>query len=431
MSIPEIGRAVLKGALARTTEGASGALKVGVSAIAGVTGSNVQAALESLKGLLDEKANSSHSHAEAVANGASGFQSGAGKALEHERGHKLWSSLDHTDVDASTARANGQVVWWDSVVQKFKTALITDSLLALDRHLPMTVANAASRPATARVGKIIYQADTKESFKNTGTEQAPVWEPVAGGGGPAKGHMIGGSYRWNSATGYTVEPGEAVVAGKLLSWAAGIPRSALALAASSIHYIYLFDNAGTPAVTESTAVPAWDASLGYHKLGGAAPDASRRCIGFLRTDAAGAIYRFAVAAVGRTREWTIMLPGGVPNIDPVIALSAGSDSTLWRAIDLSIFLPLHATHFFAAAKIAFPAAGDDAIIGISPVDLGASLGYAGSYTVRDSAPKANSKTFFGRSWLPLVEPRKTYYRLHPLAGSPTAEVECHGARFVA
>lgn len=61
----EIGRGVLKSALARTTSAAEGAKLVG-SGLTGVTGSTVQAMLEGLKTLIDGKANSDHAHAGAA-----------------------------------------------------------------------------------------------------------------------------------------------------------------------------------------------------------------------------------------------------------------------------------------------------------------------------------------------------------------------------
>lgn len=295
----------------------------------------------------------------------------------HDRLHKLYSSADHSDVDASVALQNGQVLIWDATAAKWK---------------PGTVSGGAS--------------------------------------GPPKGHLIGAAQRWDSGTAYSVEPGEALVNGTLLSWGAAISRTALALAASSIFYVYLFDNAGTPALLESTTAPVWDPALGYFKLGGATPDASRRCLGFVRTDANGALYRFHVAALGRVREWYLVFPNAT-GIEPTSVIAGGTSTTAWASLSLAAFVPAHATHFFAAAKLSFAAAGDDAIIGVSPVDLGTSAGFAGPYTVRDSAPKATTKTFFGRSWLPIGANVSVFYRLQIIAGSPAAEVESHGAKFVA
>lgn len=64
---------------------------------------------------------------------------------------------------------------------------IVDADLATDRTLPMRIDNAAMRPATARVGKIVYQQDVGQYFYNSGTEAAPVWSALASsaGGGSA------------------------------------------------------------------------------------------------------------------------------------------------------------------------------------------------------------------------------------------------------
>jgi hypothetical protein len=58
----EIGRAVLKTALARTSAGLSGALKIGVSAIGDIAAGNLQTVLASLKTQVDAKAAFTHDH---------------------------------------------------------------------------------------------------------------------------------------------------------------------------------------------------------------------------------------------------------------------------------------------------------------------------------------------------------------------------------
>ena len=183
--MPEIGRAILKTALARATAGTEGARFVGAQ-LTGSAATNVQALLEFLKNAIDGKAATSHSHGIGDLPVAT---SGTVSTTQVPRADDSRLSDPRTPTDNSITNAKVQA---GAAIEKAKLAALAlvDADLATGRHLPLTVADAAARPATARIGKILYQADTKESLKNTGTEAAPVWSAFGGGGGGAAEYAI-------------------------------------------------------------------------------------------------------------------------------------------------------------------------------------------------------------------------------------------------
>lgn len=245
-----------------------------------------------------------------------------------------------------------------------------------------------------------------------------------GGASQPKGHIVDANCVWNTSTSYHVEPGEALVNGALLSWSANIARTGLALVANSAYYVYLFSSAGAAAVEESTVAPVYDISLGYYKKGGTTPDSTRRCIGYFPTGASGAIRRFFCVAIGKTRDMHHILESD--DVAPLLLLSGGASTGAWTQVSAGSLLPAHASHGYYAVKINFTGTNEDAVVGISPADLGALVAFVANYTVRDKS--TTSKTFFGRAWLPLMG-GSIYYRLLRVLGTPTAEIECHGARF--
>lgn len=96
-----------------------------------------------------------------------------------------------------------------------------------------------------------------------------------------KDHILGANHVWDSATGYHVKPGEAMVNGALLSWSTNISVAGLVLTANTLYHIYLFNNAGTPAIETSTVAPS---APYFGTARSKSGDVSRRYIGSMRTD---------------------------------------------------------------------------------------------------------------------------------------------------
>lgn len=229
------------------------------------------------------------------------------------------------------------------------------------------------------------------------------------------------------AAAYSVLPGSADVNGTLLTWVSNIARTSLTLSADTVYYVYLYSNSGTPAVEESTTAPAWSATLNYYQKTG---DATRRCIGFIATRAANTIRKFNNNVYGRTSEF-IYIDGETNLFSTKEVVSAGATTASWASFSLATLVPAHATDWWCSPKISFNASGDDCILGISPIDLGASPTAGDApFTIRGQTNVAAARLFTGRAWLPIVTASTYYYRINRLVGTATAYIEAHGARII-
>ena len=104
---------------------------------------------------------------------------------------------------------------------------------------------------------------------------------------------------WNNATSISVTSGAAFVSslGRLVQPAATLTLSALSLTASTWYHVYLYDNAGTPAIECVTTAP--DAPY-FGTARAKTGDMSRRYIGSLRTDSSGNLLKiFHDSATGQ------------------------------------------------------------------------------------------------------------------------------------
>lgn len=229
------------------------------------------------------------------------------------------------------------------------------------------------------------------------------------------------------AQAYSVTPGRMAVNGEILSWASNIARTSLSLTANTMYYVYLYNNAGTPAVEESTTVPVWDSALNYYKKTG---DNSRRCIGFIQASATDTIRKFVSTVSGRILEIWYM-DGVDPGTGGKRPVAAGTATGAWTSFSLAPIVPVHAQYVGIVAKLSFPSAGDDGILGLSPISLGTSLANTSPHSVRDrSGTGTNALTFFGLTWLAIHESQTYYYRLQVISGSPTVYIDVHGARII-
>lgn len=129
-----------------------------------------------------------------------------------------------------------------------------------------------------------------------------AWGRVAGTSAPAvadlkgaglvvpQGYIDGLQMQWVSGTAVTVSSGAAYIPalGNVLQSSAAIALSGLTLSASTWYHLYLYSNAGTPAVECVTTAPVLYHGTSYQKTG----DNTRRYIGSVKTDASGNIFSF-------------------------------------------------------------------------------------------------------------------------------------------
>jgi hypothetical protein len=256
--------------------------------------------------------------------------------------------------------------------------------------------------------------------KNSSTNFDASWQDLPTASLPV-GHIQDLGYEWISNTQYRVLTGQALVNGSLVTVASNVTRTPT-LAANTLYYVYL-TNAG--AVEESTTAPVWDAALQYYKRGGGTPDANRRCLGFIQANATPQIRRFMVTVAGRQREH-YYLSG-----EQLRVLNAGTTTASWSQVSLAEFVPAHAHSFWAQPKARLNSGGNVAILGTSPIDLGAGITASfGTYVVYNPTGVVGNN-FPGFSWQPTGAGNSIYYRLENVTGTNEANIEVNGARFFA
>jgi len=237
----------------------------------------------------------------------------------------------------------------------------------------------------------------------------------------------GGKLVYVGAAAYNVTPGSMVVNGQLLRWTANISRTSLSLSASTLYYVYLYSNSGTPAVEESTVAPAWNSTLEYCSKPG---DNTRRCIGWILTNGSANIRKFTMTVSGRVAE-IIYTDGESVGGSAKELVAAGASTGSWTSFSLLSRVPSHATHWYCAPKLSVPTVGDDTILGISPIDLSTATAGDAPFTIRGQGSVTNARIFTGRAWLPIENANENYYRINRIAGTTgTAYIEVHGARIV-
>lgn len=102
-----------------------------------------------------------------------------------------------------------------------------------------------------------------------------------------QGYIDGLQMVWNSATSISVTSGTAYIPslGNVLASNSTLTLSGLSLAASTWYHVYLYSNAGTPAIECVTTAPVLYYGTSYQKTG----DASRRYVGSMITDSGGSL----------------------------------------------------------------------------------------------------------------------------------------------
>lgn len=243
--------------------------------------------------------------------------------------------------------------------------------------------------------------------------------------GLALGYISENSFKlaWVSAASITIAAGSLDINGVLCTAAAPITLAGLTLGVNAIHYVYAYATGAAVTIEQNTTVPVWDGALNYYKKNG---DASKRCIGFIVGNATGAIRRFQNSVSGRVSE--VIYTDGDPT--GRVPVSAGTATAAWTAFTLAPLVPVHATHSSVILKMVGVTLGDDGIVAISPIDLGAAaLSNMAPNYIRQRASAASAHAFTGASWNAIDVPSTQYYRLQIMAGTPMAYVELVGARF--
>ncbi|WP_456254564.1 hypothetical protein ACP3PM_17895 [Pseudomonas iridis] len=160
------------------------------------------------------------------------------------------------------------------------------------------------------------------------TELNSLTKPLtAAQGGLAAGFIEGLYLTWVSATSISLGTGAAYSpnTGRILQVLTPITISGLSLAASTWYYVYLYENAGSPAVEVVATVPAAPYNGTARMKTG---DSNRRYLGAIKTNASGQIFQFQHDSTGfiywlsatNTAPFRV-LNGGVQTIPTAFSLS--------------------------------------------------------------------------------------------------------------
>lgn len=236
----------------------------------------------------------------------------------HGRNHALFSS-DHPDVDVADTPATGEVLTFDGT--KWVASAAGGVLVATEARQGTVKGNAPASETT----------DPKVYFRS---------DPIHAG------FRDGCVSHWQSATDIRVRPGALWIPS--LRRIVDVPTELSivpTLAANTLGYLYVYDNAGTPAVELSTTAAVNATTTGFanpsgHPLRGACrvkgpadtPDFSRRYVGaVLATATANQIHGFRY-------EGNLMLYRADPNLAPFLVLAGGGAATNF-AISFAAIVP--------------------------------------------------------------------------------------------
>lgn len=244
-------------------------------------------------------------------------------------------------------------------------------------------------------------------------------------GGILQGYIDGLQMQWVSATAVTVSSGTAYIPGlgTYLQSNAAIALSGLALSASTWYHLYLYSNAGTPAVECVTTAPVLYYGNAYQKTG----DNTRRYIGSVLTDASGNIYQFQTTPVGCTLEL-------IWNVNPVtfpFRVLSGGVSTVPVTVGASALVPVAGlvAALYVVAVLAM-GANENSFYGI-----GENINSADAFPALDgstygrpiSASTSGQLYFFPPSWVP-ISGTSVQYVLGNTSATTNLSIDTRGIR---
>lgn len=209
-----------------------------------------------------------------------------------QTGNKGWYAVSSalagsSNISLSTA-ANG--------VTTFDLADVADSgagsLLAITRDSKGRITGTRAATITGTTNQIdVANGDASAGLPTISLDAAVLNQLAALVGLPAPGYIDGLKMVWNSATSLSVTSGSAYIPslGRVLQSPSTLTLSGLSLAAAAFYHVYLYNNAGTPAIECVTTAPnAPYSGTARAKTG----DTSRRYVGSILTGAANVIDSF-------------------------------------------------------------------------------------------------------------------------------------------
>lgn len=197
----------------------------------------------------------------------------------------VWASINGADITGSALTSTNDTNVTLTLGGAPATALLRATSLTLGWTGTLSVARGGTGVSTA-------SANTVFAGPSSGSATAPSFRVLGYADIPFPTDYISGlKLIWNSATSISVGTGSAVIpsTGKIEVVNSTLTLSSLSLSASTFYHVYLFDNAGTPAIECVTTAPASPyQGTARAKTG----DTTRRYMGSVLTDASSNIANF-------------------------------------------------------------------------------------------------------------------------------------------
>lgn len=292
---------IKRAALERITAGSEGARLIG-SQLTGVTGNNIQVLLEALLArvlpsggttgqVLKKTSGTDYAaswQAESATTPASETASGVAEIATQTE-----TNTGTDDVRIVTPLKLASRTALDTRAGVVELATDAETQTGTDTARAITPANLSARSATETrtgVAEIATQAEA-----DAGTDDARIMTPLKIATRPQKNsvfetHIQGLQLTWNTPGNngnlLTVSSGSAWIPslGRVYNVPSTITGPTQTLGASAFHYVYLYDNSGTPAIEISTTAPPAPYKGNARTK---TSDTSRRFIGAVLTDATG------------------------------------------------------------------------------------------------------------------------------------------------
>jgi hypothetical protein len=257
-----------------------------------------------------------------------------------------------------------------------------------------------------------------------------AWIAEEDGRVPDHSFTEGGLFVWDSATGYHIEPGVKRVNGELLEWTSNITRSSLSLTASTGYYVYLYNNAGTPALEESTTVPVKDTDLGthYYKKTG---DASRRWVGYLHAETTSTnISRFVAGFKGNEQLEVHYNPNTSMGGAGLFPVTTGFSETNWTSFSLSPGVPVLASSWLVHININVTTVDTMLTAAVSSIDMGSGSNPLWASIYAQLASSVAGQLQVPGEFLPIKTAQTAYYKTNAMDSGTDGDtnIGIHGFR---